>query len=111
VLVIVIDKKNNLVFYTVYSITDLTNVIIPHFLKYPLLTHKQADFLLFKMAINIINRKEHLNTEGLRIILAIKASMNNGLTVALTEIFPNLIPVERAKVEHPSTIDPASFGN
>ena len=30
--------------YTVSSLPDLINVIIPHFDKYPLLTQKRADF-------------------------------------------------------------------
>jgi len=33
--------------YSVQSLKDLTEVIIPHFIKYPLLTQKQADFCLF----------------------------------------------------------------
>ena len=105
---ILTDDKNNLVFYIVYSITYLTNVIIPHFLKYPLLTQKQADFLLFKSVSDIINRKEHLNTEteGLTKIVGIKASINKGLTATLVEAFPNIISVNRPKVEHPTTIDP-----
>lgn len=35
-------------------------VIIDHFYKYPLVTQKGADFLLFKQAFNLVSRKEHL---------------------------------------------------
>lgn len=100
------DDKNDLVFYTVNSIIDLTNVIIPHFLNNPLLTHKQADFLLFKLAVDSINCKQHLNIEGLRKIVEIKASINKGLNVTLIEAFPDIVPVNRPKVILPSTIDP-----
>jgi hypothetical protein len=31
--------------YSVQSLKDLTEVIIPHFKEYPLLTHKKADFI------------------------------------------------------------------
>jgi hypothetical protein len=77
----------------------LTNVIIPHFDKYPLLTQKRADFLLFKSIVELINKKEHLNMEGLRKILSIKASINRGLSLELTQSFPNIIPVYRPVVE------------
>ena len=35
-------------------------MIIPHFINYPLITKKAADFELFKMAIEVINSKAHL---------------------------------------------------
>ena len=34
-----------------FSIEQITNIIIPHFDKYPLLTQKKADFELFKLAV------------------------------------------------------------
>jgi hypothetical protein len=46
-----INKSNNMVHYTVAAQKELIEVIIPHFLKYPLLTEKQADFLLFKSIV------------------------------------------------------------
>lgn len=70
-------------------------MIIPHFLKYPLLTQKGQDFVLFKLAVELINQKQHLTIEGLRKIVSIRASMNNGLTETLLEGFPNITPVER----------------
>jgi len=103
---IVKDNKNNLFFYNVYSITDLSNIIIPHFFKYPLLTQKQVDFLLFNLAIEIIKRKEHLTTEGLIKILEIKASLNKALTDELIKYFPNIISIHRPKVQYPLIIDP-----
>lgn len=61
--------------YAIQSIKDL-QVLIDHFDKYPLMTQKGADYLLFKMAFILIKNKEHLSLEGLRKIVAIKASMN-----------------------------------
>ena len=43
--------------YSVQSIKDLTNVIIPHFMKYPLLTPKRADFLLLKLVVELMKKK------------------------------------------------------
>ena len=53
----------------------------------------------------MINRKEHLNTEGLRKIVEIKASINKGLTSTLIETYPNIISIKRPPVVLPSTID------
>lgn len=61
--------------YRVTSPKDLA-VILDHFYKYPLITQKRADYLLFKQVIEKINRKEHLKMEGLKEIVAIKASIN-----------------------------------
>jgi sRNA-binding regulator protein Hfq len=71
----VYSRKSGICVYLVQSIKDLA-VIINHFDKYSLISKKQADYLLFKMAVNFIKNKEHLTIEGLRKIIAIRASMN-----------------------------------
>ena len=43
----------------VSSIKDLL-VLIDHFDKYPLITYKVVDYLLFKRAFELMYRKEHL---------------------------------------------------
>jgi len=58
--VLVIDKTKNSVRYSVNSLDDIINIIIPHFDKYPLLTKKRVDFLLFKSAVLLIKDKKHL---------------------------------------------------
>jgi hypothetical protein len=68
--------------YRVSSIKELA-VIIAHFDEYPLITQKRADFELFKLIVDIISRKEHLTTEGLRKIVNLRASINNGLSPEL----------------------------
>ena len=55
---------------------ETTQSAPPLFDKYPLLSQKKGDFLLFKKAFNIILNKEHLTEDGLRKIAAIKASIN-----------------------------------
>lgn len=95
-----ISKSKHSAQFRVASLKDLTNIIIPHFDKYPLLTQKKADFLLFKKAINIINGKEHLTKEGLEKLVALKGSLNLGLTTELIEAFPNITLVERPVVSN-----------
>jgi hypothetical protein len=65
----------------------------------PLITHKRADFELFKQGVEIIKRGEHLTIEGLRKIVSIRASMNWGLPEALKKAFPNTVPMPRPSFE------------
>jgi len=64
--------------------------IIPHFEKYPLITKKHADYLLFREVVLMISRKEHLTDIGIQTIINIRATMNRGLTPALIEAFLKL---------------------
>jgi hypothetical protein len=90
---------NNTVTYEVQSLRDITNVIIPHFDKYPLITQKRADYLLFKQGVNLLNLKAHSKVEGIREILSLKASMNKeGLSDMLKINFPAILPVTRPVV-------------
>lgn len=61
------------------SVKDLL-VIIDHFDKYPLITQKLADYILFNRVLELMNRQEHLILEGLNKVVAIKASINKGLS-------------------------------
>lgn len=67
---------SNSVRYAIGSLQDLTNVIIPHLLKYPLITSKKADFILLKNVTDLMSRKEHLTLEGIQKIVSIKAFIN-----------------------------------
>ena len=68
---------------------DIKSKILPHFDKYSLITQKQADYLLFKKVIELMEKKEHLTIVGIKNIINIRASMNLGLTSVLRESFPN----------------------
>lgn len=71
---------------------DIVNVVIPHFLKYPLISKKALDFHLFCRIVEVMSGKGHLNMEGLSKIVSFKASMNNGLSPSLISAFPNVKP-------------------
>lgn len=47
---------------------------------------------------NLIQNKEHLTSEGLRQIIALKASLNLGLSEELKTVFPEVVAVARPKV-------------
>ena len=94
-----INSNDNTAIYFVRSVKDLTNVIIPHFLKYPLITQKYGDFELFKLAIQKLNNKEHFSSKGIEDIISIKASINKGLSKELIDKYPNIIPMDRPLIE------------
>ena len=83
--------------FRVESVKDFAG-ILNHFDKYPLISQKYADYTLFKRAYEIVKCKKHLTVEGLKEIVAIKASMNWGLSEELKTAFPDLIPVPRPSV-------------
>lgn len=109
-----INTNKEMLVYSVLAIADLKNVIIPHFNKYPLLTQKRADFELFKLAVDINDRKEHLTVQGLYKLLGIRASMNKGLPKLLEEAFSgspiaegmDIIPVARPVFKLERITDP-----
>jgi LAGLIDADG endonuclease len=64
------NRKFNAYKFTVSKLSDLINIIIPHFDKYPLVGSKHLDFLDFKKSVFLLS--EH----NLEKILLIKDKMN-----------------------------------
>lgn len=93
------NKNRDIVNYSIESIEGL-NKLVFHLDKYPLLTQKAADFLLFKKAVELKNNKVHLSVEGLNKMVNIKASMNLGLSDILKSEFIEYIPVERPVIKY-----------
>nr|P15563.1 RecName: Full=Uncharacterized 49.1 kDa protein in ND3 intron [Podospora anserina S mat+]CAA38767.2 Dod ND3 i1 grp IC protein [Podospora anserina] len=91
--------------YRVESLKGL-DLIINHFDKYPLITKKQADYKLFKMAHNLIKNKSHLTKEGLLELVAIKAVINNGLNNDLSIAFPGINTILRPDTSLPQILNP-----
>ena len=76
-------------------------ILITFFDKFSLITQKHADFLLFKEVIHLIKMKEHLTKDGLEKIVALKASMNQGLSKKLIKAFNHVNRVPRPIVKAP----------
>jgi LAGLIDADG endonuclease len=68
------DKKT--LKYEVRKLEDLLEIIIPHFLAFPMLSTKQKDFLKFKKICEQIKKQEHLKKETLSKIMQDAYSMN-----------------------------------
>jgi hypothetical protein len=92
-----ISSNKDKIIFKIQSIKDL-KIIIDHLDLYPLKTQKFSDYMLFKEAYNLILNKEHLTFSGLLKIVAIKASMNLGLSHTLQTTFQNIIPVKRPEI-------------
>lgn len=89
----------------VWSIKEL-DAIINFFDKYPLLTKKHSDYVLFKQAFVLIKNKEHIALEGLKKIVARKANQNWGISEKLKVAFPDVIAVARPIVKDQIIKDP-----
>jgi len=85
------NSKTTAVF-RVDNLQDL-DTIITHFKKYPLVSAKNSDFLLFEQCYNLIKQKEHLTQVGLEKILALKYYLNKGLPDDLKNAFPDIMPI------------------
>jgi len=85
--------------FRVSGLEDL-KVIMNHFDKYPLLTNKQSDYLLFKKVVNFMEQGIHLTTEGLNKIMSIKAVINKQeISDGLNLAFPNIEPISRPDIK------------
>jgi hypothetical protein len=69
-------KSNNTVSLAITKNSELIEVIIPFFDKYPVQGLKSFDFADFKKVAMMIVAKEHLTIKGLNRILEIKLNMN-----------------------------------
>ena len=99
-------KKANTCRFKVTSLDQIWAKIIPHFDKYPLITQKKADYLLFKKVAIMIQQGDHLTQKGLNNIVNIRASMNLGLPSWLKNAFPLCVAVQRPLVVNQKISDP-----
>lgn len=62
--------------YVVEKLENLQNIIIPHFLNYPVFCAKLHAFKLFKQIVSILNTKDNRTIEGRIELLKMALSMN-----------------------------------
>jgi hypothetical protein len=90
--------------YSVQSIKDLKEKIIPHFTRYSLLTQKKSDFIFFSKVVIIMTENKCLTYENIIEILSLKSCMNKGLSSTLVKLFPTVkigerIPILSERIE------------
>jgi hypothetical protein len=76
--VVTIRSNGAAVDFSVKKLSDLTEIILPFFKKYPLEGAKVKDFENFCKVVDLMNNKAHLTSKGLNQISIIKARMNKG---------------------------------
>ena len=64
--------------YRVRKLEHLKEHIVPFFERHPLQSKKRIDFLKFRKALMLIDRREHVTAEGIEKIREIASSMNRG---------------------------------
>ena len=62
--------------FKVTKFSELKDIIVPFFIKYPLQGNKTLDFYNFVEVIKLVDSKSHLTIEGLNKIREIKNGMN-----------------------------------
>jgi LAGLIDADG endonuclease len=90
----IIKSGKNALMYAVDSIKEIP-IIINHFDKYPLITQKLSDYLIFKQCFEIIKQGEHFTEKGFLDIIGLKNSLNLGLPYKLKFAFPNIVTKNR----------------
>nr|YP_009262113.1 LAGLIDADG endonuclease [Chrysoporthe deuterocubensis]AMX22188.1 LAGLIDADG endonuclease [Chrysoporthe deuterocubensis] len=94
-----IQLDKNKCFLRVSSLRELA-IIIEHFDKYPLLTKKRQDFLIWREVVQLMMRKEHQTYEGVRYIIKLKSALNLGLSDKLRREFNITYLEEEAAAEY-----------
>lgn len=74
------NHRENLYRYCVRSLKDIREKVIPFFQLYPLLSAKRFDFETFCLAVEMIEKKEHLNRDGLDVLRVLASTMNRKKT-------------------------------
>lgn len=64
--------------FMVAKLTDIINILLPIFSKYPLQGTKKLNFMDFCKVVELMKNKAHLTPEGLEEIRKIKSGMNTG---------------------------------
>jgi len=93
------SNRNESVILKIRDFKALTEEVIPHFNKYPLVTQKRADFLLFEKVVALIAEKKHLTYEGMREIVGLKHATGKVLPAELVASFPDLELESRPLIE------------
>lgn len=87
--------------FTVSRLSDINNIIIPHFINYPLRGNKLQDFNSWCLAAKIITEGRHLTAEGIIELNDLFKNMNRSHVSALdflplhcNKVSDNYIPID-----------------
>ena len=72
---VISTSPNDMCAFKVTSIKQILNQIIPHFDNYNLITQKQADYLLFKQIVMLMEQGEHLKRKEFKQLLILELNL------------------------------------
>lgn len=73
------QRQDGIWYYEVNNLSDLLQKVIPFFERFQFLSSKKArDFAKFKELVRLISKGEHLSVVGLKRVLEIRQTMNDG---------------------------------
>ncbi len=73
--------------YLITKLSDILNIVIPHFSDYPLQSTKVISYYLFKAVAMIMKDNEHITLEGYKRVLSNKAALKKGLNATIFFLF------------------------
>ncbi len=71
------DRSDNTLKYEVRSIKDLTDKVLPHFERYPIVSGKDVDAKRFFDICRMMMQKQHLTKQGFQKILDLADKINS----------------------------------
>ena len=101
-----IRSHRKLAVYRVTNVNYIKDIIIPHFTKYPLISRKRMDFLLWSKVVEIILNKDHLTEQGFLNTLSYYASINKGVSKKVLKYYPNILPADKPILNLPENLNP-----
>ena len=99
-------SKKKISLYRVTNITNIKNIIIPHFINYPLISKKGIDFLLWSKVVDIIFNRDHLTDKGFLKSIAYYGSINKGVSKKVLNHYPNVLSVDKPTINLPENLNP-----
>jgi hypothetical protein len=70
------DRSDRTVKWETRRLDDIVEKVIPHFIRYPLMSGKRGDFERFAVVCDLMRRGAHREREGLIQIVGIASEMN-----------------------------------
>jgi len=91
------ERLDGVVYYEVTNVTSLKEKIIPFFIKFNFISsRKKTNFSIFKQIVELMSEKEHLNAEGLKKVLQLRETLNEGIGRKRKYALSDVIKVEES---------------
>ena len=70
------DRSDKTLKYEVRCVAQLAAIVVPHFVRYPLLSSKAEEFGMFAAIVGLMNNGEHLKREGFEKVVQLADRLN-----------------------------------